>query len=70
MNLEGLGTWNDGSYNTISGTSMATPHVSGLAAKFWQGNAQDTRAYLHTLASDIWFTGDDTATGFGLPQVP
>jgi len=25
-------TWNDGSINTLSGTSMATPHVAGLAA--------------------------------------
>lgn len=27
-----LSTWNDGKTNTISGTSMATPHIVGLAA--------------------------------------
>ncbi|KAF2491457.1 subtilisin-like serine protease-like protein PR1A [Lophium mytilinum] len=27
-----LSTWNDGGTNTISGTSMATPHIVGLAA--------------------------------------
>lgn len=67
-------TWKDGGYSVLSGTSMSTPHISGLAAKLWQGMgenpAETTRKLLHDLARDIWDVGDDDATGFGFPTVP
>ncbi|MCK4552763.1 S8 family peptidase [Candidatus Pacearchaeota archaeon] len=65
-------TWKNGCYNTIGGTSMATPHVAGMAASLWQGSADTTRIYLQNLAKnhDLYTTGDDTATGFGLPIAP
>jgi len=69
-------TWKleDEGYNTISGTSMATPHIAGLAAKEWRGTAIDTRTYLRTHAEDIIDglgagTGYDIASGYGLSHV-
>ncbi|WP_261130641.1 S8 family serine peptidase [Bacillus sp. Marseille-Q3570] len=73
-------TWKDGAYNTISGTSMATPHVSGLAAKIWAENPSLSNSDLRTelqnraKANDILGgqyagSGDDIASGFGFPTV-
>ena len=73
-------TWFNGGYNTISGTSMATPHVSGLAAKIWASNPNWTQIQVRTeiqnraKAVDIKggyyaATGDDIASGFGFPRV-
>jgi subtilisin len=73
-------TWYNGGYNTISGTSMATPHVSGLAAKLWAQNPSWTHAQLRTNLQnraklvDIKggyhaATGDDIASGFGFARV-
>jgi subtilisin len=73
-------TWYNGSYHTISGTSMATPHVSGLAAKLWSSNPtwsqkqlrenlQDM-AKLYDIKGGIGATeGDDHASGFGFARV-
>jgi subtilisin len=67
-------TANDGSYITLSGTSMASAFVSGLAAKFWQSDeknpANATREFLHSIATDILPPGQDDMSGFGLPQIP
>lgn len=74
-----ISTYKDGGYTSMSGTSMATPHIAGLAAKMWQGNASSTRAWLvnRAQAHDITQaeqinnagSGYDIAAGHGLPQV-
>ena len=65
-------TWDNKCYMTLSGTSMATPHISGLAAKLWGGSADSTRAYLRQLAMmhDLGEPGEDSSTGFGMPVAP
>jgi subtilisin len=74
-----LSTSKSGAYTTMSGTSMATPHVAGLAAKMWQGSASRTRDWLRSSAQAHDITraeqinnagsGYDVAAGYGLPQV-
>ena len=65
-----LSTWNDGSYNTISGTSMATPHVSGVAALAIEANPhlsnEEIRSLLQITADDLGVTGRDSYFGYGL----
>ena len=66
-------TWKDGGYVILSGTSMASPHVAGLAAKLWQKDAinpaLETRNLLRKFSSDLTPVGDDDSSGWGLPTL-
>jgi subtilisin family serine protease len=61
--------WN---YAYFDGTSMATPHVSAVAALVWSRNlnctATQLRNSLNKSAKDLGTVGRDTSFGFGLVQ--
>jgi subtilisin family serine protease len=65
-----LSTWKGGSYATLSGTSMATPHVSGVAALAIEANPLlsnvEVRALLQNTADDLGAVGRDNYYGYGL----
>jgi len=58
----------DGYYGIGSGTSMACPHVAGVAALLWElgGSAATIRADLKTTAEDLGDPGWDPKYGYGL----
>jgi subtilisin family serine protease len=62
--------WKDGGYVSFSGTSMATPHVSGIVALMLEANPQlkpaDVKEVLEKTALDIGDAGKDTESGAGV----
>jgi serine protease len=63
-------TYPGNSYRSLSGTSMATPHVSGVAALVWSHytscSAAQIRSALNATAEDRGSAGRDTRYGWGI----
>ena len=62
-------TWKDGGYQELTGTSMAAPHVAGIAAlvksHFPSMDGASIRARLDATAVDLGAPGRDQDSGFG-----
>ncbi|KOG43413.1 S8 family peptidase [Streptomyces resistomycificus] len=58
----------DTATNTISGTSMATPHVAGAAAVYLAGHTSSTPAQVATALVNGATTGKVTSAGTGSPN--
>jgi thermitase len=62
-------TYNDGDYTFMNGTSMATPHVSGLAALLWSLIPSLTMGQVESIiestADDLGAPGKDDYFGYG-----
>ncbi|MCL4078206.1 S8 family serine peptidase [Coriobacteriia bacterium Es71-Z0120] len=67
-----LSTWNGGGYAYAQGTSMASPHVAGVAALLLalkpSTSPAELEAALEASAKDVGAPGVDAQSGYGLVQ--
>ena len=70
--VSSIHSWPDNGYEAWSGTSMATPHVSAVAALVWSAFPElsniQIREALTATAQDLGATGRDNLYGYGLVQ--
>jgi len=64
----------DGEYGSISGTSMASPHVSGaillLREAFPETTGEELKMALYMTCDDLGTAGEDNTFGMGIINVP
>jgi len=63
-----LGTSSNSATATMSGTSMATPHVSGVVAQYLESNPSATPAQIASYLTSIAVSGKVTNPGSGSPN--
>jgi len=69
LNCNGSGTTSsDTATNTISGTSMATPHTAGVAALYLQGNPGASPATVRSVLYSASTKGVVKSPGSGSPN--
>ncbi len=69
VNIRSTYWWGGSTYEWVSGTSQASPHVAGLAALIWSVNPDLSNTQVESIikqtADDLGATGRDNYYGFG-----